>query len=877
MHNFVISKLKRLILFWMVIFISIGETPVHANNIDVVATVNGSILSLLELNRAKKVLLRGQTVPAEKQAEIDKQALEQLISAELLYQVASKLKIADLNKQIDAKLAQGRARFTSEQEFAKAIKDLDMDERALREYTRKDLLISKFVESEIAAKITVREEDALAFYSKNPDKFLRSETVKASHILIGVDAKASAEEKKKALKKAEDLHKELAGGADFATLAKANSSCPSSQQGGDLGFFGKGQMVPSFEKAVFALKPGEISDVVETQFGYHIIKLTDKKGTEKAEFKEVRARVEEYLMGQKINAAVAEYLSEAKKTAKIEVFDKLMVAYQQTPQTGSNEISSVNQLIPSAPPDISVSIAFIEPSGNNILDADETGKLLITLKNNGKGDAIGVIANISSKQIAGLNYDRNITIGTVKSGITLTKEIEIMASEEILSDSLTLDVELKEANGFDPIPQKISFQTLALTPPKLIVSDIGISDQNGGSNIKPGTIVEAIVRIQNIGNGDARNVSTVVIKGNNVFMTPDSKSRFELGNIPSGQFKDIKFSFYTNNRIRNGENIPLSVDILEARPRFNANKQLALIMNAPQKSSQEFVLKPVESGKKAEIQLAGGLSVDVDQNIPEGEKAGKYDVAVVIGNKNYSVSGAPDVDYANRDAQVMRDYLIRTMGFDTTNILYTEDATYTHFIQIFGNESTHEGKLYNMVMKGKSNIFVYYVGHGAPDAESSEAYFVPVDANPQMLKISGYRLQTFYDNLAKMGAKKVTVIIDACFSGATPKGTLFKGTSALVRKEKAARQPDNAIVISSSSGEQFSSWYPEKRHSLFTYYFLKGLSGDADSNKDARITVGEMKEYLTEHVPYMARRLTGNKQSPQVIGQEGDVLAILKK
>ncbi|MFH1029538.1 MAG: peptidylprolyl isomerase, partial [Pseudomonadota bacterium] len=239
-----------------------------------------------------------------------------------LYQAAAKVEVKDLDKQIDAKLAQGKARFANEQDFAKAIKDLEMNEKDLREYTRRDLLISKFVETNIVPKIKVTEEDARKFYDQNPDKFTRSESVKASHILIGVDSKASADDKKKAREKAEKLRKDLAGGADFAALAKDNSTCPSSQQGGDLGFFGKGQMVPPFEQAAFSMKPGEISDVVETQFGYHIIKLIEKKGAESVAFKDAQPKIEEYLKGQKINAAVMEYVAEAKKTAKVEILLK---------------------------------------------------------------------------------------------------------------------------------------------------------------------------------------------------------------------------------------------------------------------------------------------------------------------------------------------------------------------------------------------------------------------------------------------------------------------------------------------------------------------------------------------------------------------------
>lgn len=287
-----------------------------------VAKVNGVPIDAIELRRATKVLLRGQAAPAGQQALVDKQALEQLVSAELLYQAAAKIEVKDLDKQIDAKLAQGKARFANEQDFAKAIKDLEMDEKDLREYTRRDLLISKFVESNIVPKIKVTEEDARKFYDQNQDKFTRSESVKASHILIGVDSKASADDKKKAREKAEKLRKDLAGGADFATLAKDNSTCPSSQQGGDLGFFGKGQMVPPFEQAAFAMKPGDISDVVETQFGYHIIKLIEKKGAESVSFKDAQPRIEEYLKGQKINTAVMEYVAEAKKNAKVEILLK---------------------------------------------------------------------------------------------------------------------------------------------------------------------------------------------------------------------------------------------------------------------------------------------------------------------------------------------------------------------------------------------------------------------------------------------------------------------------------------------------------------------------------------------------------------------------
>ena len=201
---------------------------------------------------------------------------------------------------------------------------------------------------------------------------------------------------------------------------------------------------------------------------------------------------------------------------------------------------------------------------------------------------------------------------------------------------------------------------------------------------------------------------------------------------------------------------------------------------------QEVFVKGEDTEKKPDITLAGGLSVDVDMHIPEGEKAGKFDIAVIIGNKNYK--NIPNVEYADRDAVIMKEYLIRAFGYDPQNILFEENAGFAKFNELFGSEREYKGKLYKFVRNGVSKVFIYYAGHGAPDLESQEAYFVPVDANPEYLKSSGYSLQTFYTNLSKIPAKKMTVILDTCFSGNSEKGMLFKNISpAMVRVKRNTR------------------------------------------------------------------------------------------
>ena len=531
------------------------------------------------------------------------------------------------------------------------------------------------------------------------------------------------------------------------------------------------------------------------------------------------------------------------------------------------------------PPSLTATVSFSEPSGNDILDAGETGKLTVTVKNTGKGDAFDVTARLTAaKRMEGLDFPRDVAIGTVPAGKSVAREIALTATEECPTGTVSISVDLKEANGFDPDPMRLSFKTRAFEPPKLIVADMGIQDQNGNGRVEPSEIVELTVRIQNVGHGDAREVTAEVQLGENVFVAADSPTRFGIGNLKAGQFKDIKFSFYTNRRIANGQKIPITVKLGEVRPRFAAQAPLNLVMNSAQRQLAEVVVKGDEGTPKGAIQVAGGLSVDVDTDIPEGRKAaGPDDVAVVIGNRNYSASGSPDVKFANRDAQVMKEYLIRLLGYSPANIIYAEDATLAKFNEIFGSERNFKGKLFRFVRPG-ARVFVYYVGHGAPDLESQEAFFVPVDANPQSIRDNGYRLQTFYDNLAKIPASGMTVVIDACFSGNSDKGMLFKNISpALVKVKKEYQGPKNAVLITSAAADQVSTWYEEKRHSLFTYYFLKGLQGAADERGDGKITVAEMDAYLKKNVPYMAQRLGGNEQTPVITGNAGEVIAILKK
>jgi uncharacterized caspase-like protein len=193
----------------------------------------------------------------------------------------------------------------------------------------------------------------------------------------------------------------------------------------------------------------------------------------------------------------------------------------------------------------------------------------------------------------------------------------------------------------------------------------------------------------------------------------------------------------------------------------------------------------------------------------------------------------------------------------------------------FGAKENFRGKLFNLVKPGISDVFVFYSGHGAPGLKDKKGYLVPVECDPNYVEIQGYAIATLYANLGAMEAKSVTVVLDACFSGAG----LFDNISPIVLTVDDAMFPlKNGIAISSSRNNQVSSWYPEKRHGLFTYMFLKGIqSRKADVNGDGMISISEMYRFLTdvsEGVPYFARRINGVEQTPTLQGIEMDRILV---
>jgi peptidyl-prolyl cis-trans isomerase C len=288
---------------------------------EVLVRVNGAPITRAEVDRAILVYLAqtrlSHDLTPEARKEAENGALEQLIGAQLLYQKGLKLKIGQLERQIAAKLAESKAKFPSAAAYAQALQTNNLTEPEAQEIVRVEIVVANLLDREVVDKITVSPSAVRDYYQQNPDKFTQPEGTQISHILIEVADDATLETKLRALGKAEAVRKKLLAGADFAVLAKSDSSCPSKEEGGDLGLFGKDEMIPEFATAVAALKPGEFSQVVKTSFGFHVLKLVARKPATVSSLAEVQGKIESYLKQQMTQQAIIDYLGGLKKSASI--------------------------------------------------------------------------------------------------------------------------------------------------------------------------------------------------------------------------------------------------------------------------------------------------------------------------------------------------------------------------------------------------------------------------------------------------------------------------------------------------------------------------------------------------------------------------------
>lgn len=254
---------------------------------EIIATVNGENITVGDFR--KKIDLA--IVPAARNdADIRGQLLESMIVSKLIYTMA---------------VEEG---FDKKPEMLKKLEE-----------TKEAMIAQMFVEEKALADVKISDEEVKKYYDEHEEEFSTPAQVRVSHILIQFDGDAAEEQKKEAKKKAQKALSRVKSSEDFSAVAKEVSDCPSSEKGGDLNFFARGRMVPEFEDVAFSLNVGDLSEIVETRFGYHIIKVTDKKEQEKIDFEEYKDRIKSMILQRKRGKAMKEWLGKIKSKADIEI------------------------------------------------------------------------------------------------------------------------------------------------------------------------------------------------------------------------------------------------------------------------------------------------------------------------------------------------------------------------------------------------------------------------------------------------------------------------------------------------------------------------------------------------------------------------------
>jgi parvulin-like peptidyl-prolyl isomerase len=294
-----------------------------------VLRVDDTELTDIDFKLARQVValqMRRQNPGAEpSQESVMKRAVEQLVRQSLLLEAAHEAMIVAAPAEVAADIDQQRA-LRGAAAFDAYLASLGLDAQEYRRRVGDQMAVRKFVDTVVARRITVTEADARTFYEANPATFEHPEEVRLRTILLNLEPNTDEKQAAAAKDRAERIRKRLIDGEDMAAVAKEVSDDPSKGQGGDIGWVRKGKLLPELEPAVWALKPGELSAVLKSPLGYHIVKVEEHRGPGRAPFDEVKSLLTDNLRKEKLVAAIETLVKERRANAKIEALDPAVKA-----------------------------------------------------------------------------------------------------------------------------------------------------------------------------------------------------------------------------------------------------------------------------------------------------------------------------------------------------------------------------------------------------------------------------------------------------------------------------------------------------------------------------------------------------------------------
>jgi hypothetical protein len=544
------------------------------------------------------------------------------------------------------------------------------------------------------------------------------------------------------------------------------------------------------------------------------------------------------------------------------------------------------------PPNLFVDLSFEDANGNGIIESDESAELKLTIINKGKGKAQGlnVIIEDNIKDYS-FTIDDKKKIYFINPDESVDVTIPIKAGFNVKTAEHKLKINVKEHFGYDMDPAILILNTLEYQKPNLVFSGLEIVDngQNASAivedgQLQAGEMAQMKIVIQNVGQNISYNTKySVYSTDNNIFI---EKGQGSLGNLAIGEVKEFWINISPNKRVTSKEKLPVYLSLTNEKSLGQLKEKLPIVLD--QKPPQTKTLEVKADIEKLQKQVARfeyksnkfTANIGTIKNIASVSPAKtvrKNAIAVIIGVENYS--DLPPAPYAENDAEIMKKYFKTRLGVDKVVIFKDKEVSGFIFDDIFNPDY---GELQKSILKGETDLFVFYSGHGVPSKDGEKIYLFPFDGKVERLESQGYDLNKFYQNLEALGAKSVTVFLDACFSGSS-KASEKISTENLVATKGLRIEPKlvspwrtnpNFSVFNSSAANETSLGFDPSQTGLFTYYMCVGLQGDADFNHDKKITNGELFDFVQSKVVETSKKIFG-VQTPQFNGNRNMVLVEL--
>lgn len=516
-----------------------------------------------------------------------------------------------------------------------------------------------------------------------------------------------------------------------------------------------------------------------------------------------------------------------------------------TAETPVKSICLQKEIIPPYLTVVDNSVIFSDADGNDIINAQETCSIAVTIRNEGKGNAYGCVAKVSGEgNTDGLTYT-DCSLPTIKAGESYTLTIPIQASLYTTSGQVRFRIQVDEPNGFGTDPVLLTIDTHKFDAPMIEIVSYKISS-DGSSQLRKKRPFKLQVLLQNTDQGEAKDVTCSFTVPENMFLLDGSRYQSFPSLLPNEK-KLLEFELQSNANVP--DQLEIAFKLSESYGKYA--KDASVPLHFGQAISSGMVDIQVAGKSREEVKITkGSLVSDVDCDIPVTSDKNPNTFVLIIANEHYQrVAGVP---FALNDGAIFREYCIKTLGVSEKHIRYLPDATY--------NQIKSEVNWLSNITEAWDNpqLIVYYAGHGIPDEASKTAYLLPVDGSGTDVT-TGYKLDDLYAALGSMPASQITVFMDACFSGSKREDGMLASARGVALKTKSGVPQGKMVVFSAAQGDETAYPFREQQHGLFTYHLLKKLQATAGN-----VTLQALGDYIITEVKKSSLEENNKKQTPCV-------------